>query len=234
VLQLNAVGLANKDSFFGTPDSIVGQQVLAQHFPAGPGEPVAVITKADHARAVRTAMAGVGGISVVAPPLVRGDLAYLTGRLSVAPDSQAAIDIVGRVRDAIHQVPGAQAIAGGDSATRGDTLAASSNDNKVIIPLILLVVFLILMLLLRAVVAPLILIGTVVLSFGAALGLSALVFRHVVHFAGADSSLPLFVFVFLVALGIDDNIFLMTRVHEESKQYGTRPGALIGLLPPVG
>ena len=168
------------------------------------------------------------------PPLVKGDLAYLAGTLSVAPDSQVAIDIVGRVRDAIHQVPGEQAIAGGDSATCGDTLAASSNDNKVIIPLILLVVFLILMALLRAVVAPLILIGTVVLSFGATLGLSALVFRHALHFAGADSSLPLFVFVFLVTLGIDYNIFLMTRVHEESTQYGTRAGALIGLAATGG
>ena len=117
------------------------------------------------------------------------------------------------------------------SATRGDTLNASSHDNKVIIPLILLVVVVILMALLRAVVAPLILIATVVLSFGAALGLSALIFRHVLGFAGADSSLPLFVFVFLGALGIDYNIFLMTRVHEEAKQFGTKRGALIGLGP---
>ena len=144
-------------------------------------------------------------------------------------DSQAALDTVGRVRDAIHQVNGAEAIAGGDSATRGDTLNASSHDNKVIIPLILLVVVVILMALLRAVVAPLILIATVVLSFGAALGLSALIFRHVLGFADADSSLPLF--VFLVALGIDYNIFLMTRVHEEAKQFGTKRGALIGLGP---
>jgi RND superfamily putative drug exporter len=90
------------------------------------------------------------------------------------------------------------------------------------------------MLLLRAVVAPLILIGTVVLSFGAALGISSLIFRHVLDFAGADSSLPLFVFVFLVALGIDYNIFLMTRVHEESKEFGTRRGALIGLAATGG
>jgi RND superfamily putative drug exporter len=179
-------------------------------------------------------MAGVSGISGVAPPLVRGDRALLAGTLTIAPDSQAAIDTVGRVRDAVHRVPGAQAIAGGDTATRGDTLKAASDDNKVIIPLILFVVFLILMLLLRAVVAPLILIGTVVLSFGAAMGLSALTFRHVFHFAGADSSLPLFVFVFLVALGIDYNIFLMTRVHEEARQFGTRRGALIGLAATGG
>jgi RND superfamily putative drug exporter len=234
VLQLNAVGLQNKDAFFGTPDSVVGEQVLAAHFPAGAGQPVLVIAKADQATAVRAAMTGVRGISGVAPPVVRGDRALLAGTLVVAPDSQAAIDTVGQVRDAVHQVPGAQAIAGGDTATRGDTLQASGNDNKVIIPLILSVVFLILMLLLRAVVAPLILIGTVVLSFGAAMGFSALLFRHVLGFAGADSSLPLFVFVFLVALGIDYNIFLMTRVHEESKELGTRRGALIGLAATGG
>ena len=101
-------------------------------------------------------------------------------------------------------------------------------------PLILAVVLLILVLLLRAVTAPLLLIGTVVLSFGAAMGLSALVFRHVFGFAGADPSLPLFVFVFLVALGIDYNIFLMTRVHEESKEVGTWRGALAGLAATGG
>ena len=120
------------------------------------------------------------------------------------------------------------------TATRGDALQAAKDDNTVIIPLILLVVFLILMVLLRAVVAPLILIATVVLSFGAALGLSALAFRHVLGYPGADSSLPLFVFVFLVALGIDYNIFLMTRVREEAKQVGTRQGALIGLAATGG
>ena len=234
VLQLNAVGLENKDSFYNTPDSVVGEQVLAQHFPAGSGQPVVVIAKADHAAAVKTTMAGVEGIDAVARPVVKGDLAYLAGTLSAPPDSQAAIDTIDRVRGAIHQVNGAEAIAGGDTAARGDILKASSDDNKLIIPLILLVVFLILMLLLRAVVAPLILVGTVVLSFGAALGISSLVFRNVLDFAGADSSLPLFVFVFLVALGIDYNIFLMTRVREESRQFGTRRGALIGLAATGG
>ena len=105
------------------------------------------------------------------------------------------------MRDVVHQVPGADAQVGGGTAIVLDTLRASSADNRVIIPVVLFVVFLILMLLLRAVVAPLMLIATVVLSFTAALGLSALVFRHVFGFAGADSSLPLFVFVFLVALG---------------------------------
>jgi RND superfamily putative drug exporter len=90
-------------------------------------------------------------------------------------------------------------------------------------------VFVILALLLRAIVAPLVLIATVVLSFAAAMGASALIFRHVFNFGGADTSLPLFVFVFLVALGIDYNIFLMTRVREETARYGTRRAALVGL-----
>ena len=134
----------------------------------------------------------------------------------------------------VHEVPGADAQVGGNTAIVLDTLRASSSDNKLIIPIVLLVVFLILMLLLRAVVAPLVLIGTVVLSFTAALGLSALIFKNVLGFAGADASLPLFVFVFLVALGIDYNIFLMTRVHEEAKVVGTRGGALIGLAATGG
>jgi RND superfamily putative drug exporter len=95
-------------------------------------------------------------------------------------------------------------------------------------------VLLILALLLRAIVAPVLLVATVVLSFGAALGISALLFHHVLGFDGADPSLPLFVFVFLVALGIDYNIFLMTRVHEEAKVHGTRPGALIGVAATGG
>ena len=111
---------------------------------------------------------------------------------------------------------------------------ASSADNRLIIPIILVVVFLILAVLLRALVAPLVLLATVVLSFGAALGISALAFKHVFGFAGADSSFPLFAFVFLVALGIDYNIFLMTRVREEALKFGTRRGALIGIAATGG
>ena len=103
-----------------------------------------------------------------------------------------------------------------------------------IIPIILAVVFVILMLLLRALVAPVMLIATVVLSFAAALGVSALFFNHVFNFGGADTSFPLFVFVFLVALGIDYNIFLMTRVREEAQRHGPRTGALTGLAATGG
>jgi RND superfamily putative drug exporter len=234
LFQLDAVGLQNKDAFYDTPDSVVGEAVLARHFPAGSGQPVIVIANKDQADAVRSAFASTDGIDEVTDPVSKGDLTFLQGTLTDPPDSQAAKDTVDRVRDVVHAVPGGDAQVGGGTAIVLDTLRASSSDNKLIIPIVLLVVFLILMLLLRAVVAPLVLIATVVLSFTAALGLSALVFKHVLGFAGADTSLPLFVFVFLVALGIDYNIFLMTRVHEEAKVFGTHRGALIGLAATGG
>jgi putative drug exporter of the RND superfamily len=234
VFSLNADGLANKDTFYGTPDSVVGEQVLSDHFAAGSGQPLVVIAKADKAVEVRTVLADTEGITEVAEPRIADGIAYLEGTLADAPDSQAAKDTVDRVREAIHDVPDADAQAGGGTAIVLDTLRAAADDNRVIIPLVLLVVFVILALLLRAIVAPLVLMGTVVLSFMAALGISALLFKHVFGFAGADASLPLFVFVFLVALGIDYNIFLMTRVHEEAKTFGTHRGALIGLAATGG
>jgi RND superfamily putative drug exporter len=161
-------------------------------------------------------------------------MAYLEGTLTSAPDSRAANDTVDRTRDAVHAIEGADALVGGNTAVNKDVQEASAEDNRLIIPIILLVVLVILGLLLRAIAAPVILLLTVVLSFTAALGISALVFRHVFDFAGADSSFPLFAFVFLVALGIDYNIFLMTRVREETLRVGTRRGALIGLAATGG
>jgi RND superfamily putative drug exporter len=183
---------------------------------------------------VRDALAGTDGIVDVTEPQVAGDIAYLQGTLTDPPDSAAAKDTVDRVRDAVHAVPNADAEAGGGTAILLDTQRAADHDTRVIIPVVLLVVLLILGLLLRAIVAPLVLVATVVLSFMAALGISALLFTHVFDFAGADVGLPLFVFVFLVALGIDYNIFLMTRVHEEAKRVGTHQGALIGLAATGG
>ncbi len=212
----------------------MGEQVLAKHFPAGSGSPVMVLANADQSAAVKASLESVDGVESVADPVTKGGRSLIQATLSDAPDSDAATDTVDRIRDAIADVQGADAIAGGDTATRADTLRASADDNVRIIPLILGVVLLILILLLRALTAPLILMATVVLSYGAAMGISALIFRQVLGFAGADSSLPLFVFVFLVALGIDYNIFLMTRVHEEAKEVGTRRGALVGLAATGG
>ena len=234
MLKLNATGLSNEESFVGTPDSVVGEKVVAAHYPAGAGNPLVVVSRADKAAEVRTAMAGTPGVAAVAEPRVGGGLAYLEGTMKDPADSQAAKDTVDRVRASVHAVPGADALAGGGTAILLDTQRASTHDNKIIIPVVLTVVLLILALLLRAFFAPVMLVATVVLSFGAALGISALVFQSVLGFKGADPSLPLFVFVFLVALGIDYNIFLMTRVHEESKKHGTRRGALIGVAATGG
>jgi RND superfamily putative drug exporter len=231
-LSLKASGLTNAGSFTGDPkESVIGEQVQARHFPAGSAQPVEVVAKADQADQVRQVFGSVPGIvpGSVKDPVVKDGWAYLEGTSTDAPDSPAAADTVDRVRAAIHQVPGAEAKAGGMAGILHDTSVANTHDRNLIIPIVLVVVFFILAGLLRAVVAPLILMATVVLSFFSALGISAFFFNNVFGFEGADASFPLFVFVFLVSLGIDYNIFLMTRVHEESRQWGTRRGALIGL-----
>jgi len=231
---LKAHGLTNAQSFRGRPDSVVGESVLAQHFPAGAGTPVVVIGNAGAVVPIRSAFAATPGIAAVTPPAVRGSSAYLEGTLTSAPDSQAAYNTVDRVRSAVHAVPGADAKVGGVTAINLDVARASAHDRNLIIPLILVVVLVILALLLRALVAPLVLTATVVLSFAAALGVSAFFFDHVFGFGGADTAFPLLVFVFLVALGIDYNIFLMTRVREEANRRDARHGAIVGLAATGG
>jgi putative drug exporter of the RND superfamily len=231
---LRAGGLTDAQQFRGHPDSVTGQSVLAAHFPAGAGEPVIVIGAPAAAAPLRAALAATPGIAHVSAPLTVAGYAYLQGTLAAAPDSQAAYDTVDRVRAAVHAVPGARALAGGQSAVNLDVTRASAHDNDLLLPLILAVVLVILAVLLRALTAPLILTATVVLSFAAALGVSAFVFTHVFGFGGADTSLPLLVYVFLVALGIDYNIFLMTRVREEASRRDARRGALTGLAATGG
>ncbi|HET7530990.1 MAG TPA: MMPL family transporter [Mycobacteriales bacterium] len=229
LLDLNATGLSNKDSFRGHPDSVAGETALARHFPAGSGQPVVVLATAAKAGAVAERVRSTDGIASVEPPVTKAGRAYIQATMTAAPDSKAGYDTVDRVREAVHPIAGAEAKVGGQTAINLDVQRAAHHDRDLIIPIVLLVVFVILALLLRAVVAPVLLIATVVLSFAAALGVSALMFDHVFGFGGADTGFPLFVFVFLVALGIDYNIFLMTRVREEALKDGTRTGAITGL-----
>jgi putative drug exporter of the RND superfamily len=226
--------LTTAQSFRGTPPSVTAQNVLAKYFPAGSGEPVQVVSAAASGDAVRTALADTPGIASVTSPVTKNGLAFVQATMTPAPDSSAAYTLVDKIRTAVHAIPGADAKVGGGTAINLDVENAAAHDRDLLIPLILGVVLVILGLLLRAIVAPLVLIATVVLSFGAALGISSLFFKHVFGFAGADTSVPLFVFVFLVALGIDYNIFLMTRVREESIRSGTRRGALTGLAATGG
>ncbi|MBE8475207.1 MMPL family transporter [Streptomyces justiciae] len=235
LIQLRAEGISNADAFTGKPDSIVGQEVSAKYFPAGSGDPLVIVSNQAQARQVGEAVAGTRGVvpdSLGLPPGTKPsyDGKVLFEATMTAPsDSEAAKQTVERVRDAVHAVPDADAQVGGGTAALLDMDEATAHDNELIIPLVLVVVMLILCALLRALIAPLLLIGTVILSFAAALGLSALAFRYVFDYAGESTDFPLFVFVFLVALGIDYNIFLTTRIREEAARQGTRPGVVTGL-----
>jgi len=251
---LRADGVPQSDLVIGQSQARDGQAVLADHFPAGSGSPAQVLGDADRLDDLVAAVDGVRGVEDVvavakdsptgtvpvddgaqggapgaaARPTVSDGQVLLQATLTDAADSPAAEQTVRDLRTAVERAdPGA--LVGGVTATAIDTNDTGIRDRTLIIPVVLVVILLILMLLLRSVVAPLVLIGSVIVSFAAALGVGALVFDHVFHFPGADPAVPLYSFVFLVALGVDYNIFLMTRVREESLRSGPREGVLRGL-----
>ena len=235
LFRLDASGLSTEDTYTKEFDSIKGQALLTDHGLADNSNTIQVVTNADQAADVAASLEGVEGLGApgeVQP--ISDDRVWFEATVNADISSTTAADIVESSREAVHGVTGADAVVGGGAAFYLDTKIASERDSWVIMPLVLGVVLLILIGLLRALVAPLILIATVVLSFGAALGISALLFEYVFGFAGSDPGFPLFAFVFLVALGIDYNIFLMTRVREETVTYGTRKGSLIGLASTGG
>ncbi len=236
MVKLDATGLTNAESFTTEQPSIVAGEKIAEHFPAGSSEPVQIVSNASAADEVRRAVAGTEGIdpATVTDPQVQAGTAFFEATLTDAADSAAANDTIDRVRAAVHDIDGAEAFVGGTTALNHDVQQASAADNRLIIPIILIVVLLVLIVLLRSIAAPVMLLGTVVVSFAATMGICGLVFTYVFDWAGADSSFPLFAFVFLVALGIDYNIFLMTRVREEALVHGTRRGALIALAATGG
>lgn len=255
VTQLDAQGVPQSDLVLGASEARDGQVALGEHFPGGSGSPVSVIVDEDRlqdAADVLLANDGIDGVTVTAadspsgsapvtadgitavgppgtpapePTTVDGQV-LLQGTLTDAADSAAAASTVRELRGELDDLG---AVVGGVTATSIDTNDASIHDRNLIIPVILVVIMIILMLLLRSILAPVLLILTTVLSFGTAMGVSALVFNGIFDFPGADPAVPLYGFVFLVALGIDYNIFLMTRVREESTQHGTREGILRGL-----
>lgn len=233
--QFKASGVASSDLFLLQTDSKSGQQVLGEHFDAGSGSPTVIIANESSLDAVTDA-ARIEGVTTVepvtrpdgTPTIVDGRIA-VQATLSDPADSLDAEQTVERLRDAVHPVPGADALVGGPTAVDLDTKDTATRDRTLIIPVVALVVLLVLIVLLRAIVAPVLLMLTVIVSFAATLGVSSLLFNHVFGFPGADPVVPLFAFVFLVALGVDYNIFLMTRVREETKKVGTRIGTLRAL-----
>ncbi|WJS90020.1 MMPL family transporter [Microbacterium testaceum] len=183
---------------------------------------------------LQTTALGAPGAPAPSPTVSDGDV-LLAATLADTADSSAADDTVRQLRTAVAVELGeGTALVGGVTATDIDSIDTSIRDRTLIIPIVLAVILLILMALLRSIVAPVILIGTVIVSFGAALGVSALVFDGILGFPGADPAVPLYGFVFLVALGVDYNIFLMSRVREESLAHGTRAGILRGLVATGG
>jgi RND superfamily putative drug exporter len=221
--------MSDRDAFRQPVDSIVGEEIVAAHFPPGASAPTFVVGTADAAAALEQAITATPGVATaVNTGAVQGLVQFLVV-LRDPGDSNAAKATVRLLRAAVHAVPGAHALVGGTTAVDLDVTQAALRDRRLIMPLVLAVVLVILTLLLRSLVAPPVLIATVVLSFVAALGVSALVFARAFGFAGVDPSLPLFGFIFLVALGVDYNIFLMTRVREETERAGARPGVLRGL-----
>jgi RND superfamily putative drug exporter len=239
---LKSDGLSQTEAFTTRTDSVIGLEKLGEHFPSGEGTPVEIVADEADVPAVLAAVRGISNVAAVLPLTVQDPvtrqateeikvvdgkvLVYAT--LNVAADSKEAKELIPTIRDAVKNVD-SNILVGGQTAVGHDIDESSKRDNRVIIPTVLILIAIILGLLLRSVLAAGLLLATVVLSFFATLGVCALVFEHVFGFAGTDASFPLFAFVFLVALGIDYNIFLMTRVREESKKIGTRAAVIKGL-----
>jgi RND superfamily putative drug exporter len=240
--QLDASGLSQTETFVGKPDSVVGQEVLGKHFPAGEGNPSYIVGPASKTQEMLKVITDTPGVGEAFPipdgPVVPGqplplpkivdNQVLISATLENAADSAEAKETVIELRKNLDSVS-EDAFVGGFTAVNEDIAEANARDNRIIIPTVLVIIFFILVILLRSILAPFMLISTVVLSFAATLGACQLVFENIFNFPGSDTSFPLFAFVFLVALGIDYNIFLMTRVREESKKLGTRAGTLKAL-----
>jgi len=222
--------LTSEDSYRTEVESVEGQHLLDESFPSGKTALTdVVVPNLNEVAAVKGAVEGVGGVEEVSGPVATGSPGTLIqATLEPNPYSTEAFDLVEPIREAADgAAPGT--LVGGPSAVEFDVRDAAGWDSIVIPPLILLVVLLILIGLLRAVVAPLVLIGTVIVSFLAALGVGYFVFDVIFGFPGSDPSLPLFAFVFLVALGVDYNIFLVARAREETEKHGSEQGMLRAL-----
>jgi RND superfamily putative drug exporter len=237
--RLDADGIPQTDGFTQRTDSVAAQELIEAHFPGGTGNPAEIIVRSPKLAETLALVQGIEGVDSAvaytgsflpgAPPKIADGLVRIDATLTDKADSNEASETLVRLRSAVHAIDGAEAKVGGFTAINYDVQTTSQRDRTLIIPLVLGVIFLILIALLRSIIAPLLLIATVVLSYLATLGISGFVFTDLLGFPGADSSFPLFTFVFLVALGVDYNIFLMTRVREEALKIGHRAGTLRGL-----
>jgi putative drug exporter of the RND superfamily len=211
----------------GNPGSVTGAQVLTEHYPAGILAPIDILAPPAQASAAEAAAHAVPNVSSVRLAQPVEGYTHFSVVLSVQPYTQAGYNAVVSLRqDLERSAPGA--LVGGGPAIGYDTQQAAGHDTLLIVPLVLVVILVIIGLLLQAVVAPLVLVATTALSFGASFGLSALVWRAI-GYQGIEAQLPLYIFIFLVALGVDYNIFLSARIREEAGRVGIRHGTVRGL-----
>jgi putative drug exporter of the RND superfamily len=233
----DADGIPISDAIQGESNGVDGQEALARHFDAGSASPTIILTPEGNWPAVAEAAAATDSVATVVPfalgppgtpPLVVDGLVRLDATLAVTPDSVEAIETVKTLRTTLDDAD-PQAIVGGETASNLDARDSAARDLRVIVPSVLAVILVVLALLLRSLVAPVLLVATVVLSVAATVGVAALLFDSVFGFPGSDPAILLIAFVFLVALGIDYNIFLMTRAREESARHGARDGVLRAL-----
>ncbi|MFC0099606.1 MMPL family transporter [Micromonospora marina] len=234
-------GLSETEQFSEKPEAVAGAETLARAFPAGSTQPVAVLTNPQAAQAVLAAASGVDGVASARPGTAADRVAQIDVVLTAEPGSAASDRAVVALREAVSAVPDSSppavegadapdgALVGGSVAATYDSSEANTKDLQLILPLILLLVGAVLVLLLRGILAPLLLVLTVIASFFASLGAAWLLFDHVLDFPALDSGVLLLAFVFLVALGVDYNIFLVTRAREDARRTGTRDGMLSAL-----
>jgi RND superfamily putative drug exporter len=222
--------LTTANAFRGDIESVAGQKLVEQSFPAGASAPTEIlVTDPKVVDAVIAAAEQAPQVAEVGRAETGPAGTLFTVTLTEDPFSEQGFAQIPPLRDELRAAGGDAVLVGGATAEEHDLRKAVERDTKLLVPLVLLVVLLILALLLRAVVAPLMLMATVVLSFFAALGASLLLFHAFADFPGEDPSYPLFAFIFLVALGVDYNIFLMARVREEAMERPTREAMLKGL-----
>jgi RND superfamily putative drug exporter len=218
------LGLPQSKSFVSGIGAIEGKALLDAHFPPGVEAPTVIIARSPKAAPAARLVEETPGVAGVRAVGQADGLTQLAVILRSPPDSAAGHATIAALRERLSSVPEADALVGGPTAIDVDVAQAAERDRRVVMPLVLAVVLIVLGLLLRALVAPPVLIVTVILSFAAALGVSSLTFKWAFGFAGVDQSVPLDAFIFLVALGIDYNIFLMSRVRQEAVRAGTRSG----------
>jgi RND superfamily putative drug exporter len=209
----------------GHGGAVAGEQLLTEHFPGAGTAPLIVLARPGGVRAAAATARATPGVASVSPSGPVGGYDSLTVALAVpaygGPGGAVIRDLRGRL--------GPGALVGGDPAVQYDITQSARRDDLVVIPLVLAVTLVVIALLLRAIVAPLVLVAATALSFGASFGLSSLLWRYGLGYSGVEAQLPLYIFVFLVALGVDYNIFLSARIREEAAVLGLRGGVLRGL-----